>query len=468
MILQFSRPFKYYKGLLLVSVMIVYNLQVSAQMGNLVINPDFEEYEKCPQSYSPMDRTHRLVPGWGYPTIGAPDYFHVCGRNEAHVPENFAGVSEPRKGKAYAGIYVTGDDVNYREYLQGKLKQPLQAGKKYCVRYSYKLASYSNYACDQLGVYFVNKEIRNDKTDALRLNPHIKNSEGYLLDNIDAWEEVCEIYTAKGGEQYIIIGNFKDYEHTNYIAIDRNQLKEDKPQAYYYIDDVYVICLDDCIDCPCVAQNLEAVFVDTSYTGGRDPITGNVKKIINDGNIRIAISGGTPPYDVKWSNGSTSTLLTNLPAGTYSYRVMDKNNCKVKGSVTFKAPEVDQDEFLEGLKNIEEGSAIVLKNIFFEFGKTDLLPASYVELDKVVNFMLENRIKMIEISGHTDNKGSDASNKTLSQGRANAVVNYLTSKGVSPTSLTAMGYGESKPIDTNETEEGRAQNRRVEFKLVKK
>lgn len=441
---------------------------IYAQSANLVENPSFEEYETCPKTYSPQDGSHKLIPNWGYPTLGAADYFHKCGINDAHVPDNFAGVSQPKSGKAYAGFFSTGDDKDYREYLQGILKEPLQAGKKYCIRYSFKLASLSYYACDQMGMYFSNTKVENMKREALKLNPQIKNPEGYFLDNIDEWEEVCEIYTAKGGEQYIILGNFKNDENTNYIAIDRNLGKERKSQAYYYIDDVYVVPLNDCKDCPCVAKDMEAVFVDTFYTGGRDPITGKVDKIINDGKIRISVSGGTPPYNIKWSNGSTSTLLTNLSAGTYTYSVIDQNNCNATGTVTFVEPEIETDEFLDGLRNIEEGSAIVLKNIFFDFGKTDLLPASYAELDKVVAYMLENKIKMIEISGHTDNKGSDASNTTLSQDRANAVVSYLVSKGVSPSTMTAKGYGESKPIDTNETEEGRAQNRRVEFKLIKK
>ena len=127
-----------------------------------------------------------------------------------------------------------------------------------------------------------------------------------------------------------------------------------------------------------------------------------------------------------------------------------------------------KDEFLEGLKAIDEGSAVVLENIFFEFNKTDLLPASYAELDKVVQFMLEENIKLIEISGHTDSEGSDAYNQKLSEGRAASVVTYLASQGVKPERMRAVGYGESRPVDTNKTEEGRAQNRRVEFTLIKK
>ena len=96
------------------------------------------------------------------------------------------------------------------------------------------------------------------------------------------------------------------------------------------------------------------------------------------------------------------------------------------------------------------------------------MPASYPELDKVVQFMIENDIHKIEISGHTDSDGSDSYNKTLSEGRAKSVANYLISKGVDQTRLQAVGYGKTKPIDTNSSDAGKAVNRRGEFKLIKK
>jgi outer membrane protein OmpA-like peptidoglycan-associated protein len=136
--------------------------------------------------------------------------------------------------------------------------------------------------------------------------------------------------------------------------------------------------------------------------------------------------------------------------------------------VTFIEPVIVKDDFLEGLKDIDEGSAVVLENIFFEFNKTDLLPTSFSELNKIVQFMLEEDIQLIEISGHTDNEGSDAYNLKLSDGRAASVVQYLASQGIKPERMLAVGYGESRPVDTNKTEVGRAQNRRVEFMLIKK
>jgi outer membrane protein OmpA-like peptidoglycan-associated protein len=120
------------------------------------------------------------------------------------------------------------------------------------------------------------------------------------------------------------------------------------------------------------------------------------------------------------------------------------------------------------LQPIEVGLTVRLKNIYFDFNKTTLKQESFVELDKVVNFLDQNKTVEIEIAGHTDSKGTDEYNLNLSQGRSQAVVDYLVSQGIDRQRLTAQGYGESKPIDTNDTDEGRANNRRVEFTVLKK
>ncbi len=120
------------------------------------------------------------------------------------------------------------------------------------------------------------------------------------------------------------------------------------------------------------------------------------------------------------------------------------------------------------LQPIEVGVTVRLKNIYFDFDRTTLRPESYAELDKVVQFLKENPSVEIEIAGHTDDKGSDTYNLNLSQGRSQSVVDYIVSQGIESYRLTAQGYGESKPIDTNATPEGQANNRRVEFTILKK
>jgi outer membrane protein OmpA-like peptidoglycan-associated protein len=119
------------------------------------------------------------------------------------------------------------------------------------------------------------------------------------------------------------------------------------------------------------------------------------------------------------------------------------------------------------LTPIEVGLTVRLKNIYFDFDKTTLKSESYTELNRVVDFLKKNSKIEIQIEGHTDNKGSDEYNTNLSQGRSQSVVDYLIQQGIDGNRLKAKGFGESKPIESNDTEEGRANNRRVEFTVVK-
>lgn len=130
----------------------------------------------------------------------------------------------------------------------------------------------------------------------------------------------------------------------------------------------------------------------------------------------------------------------------------------------------DQSPFLKDLYliPIEVGVTVRLKNIYFDFDKTTLKKESFVELNKVVEFLKQNSSVEIEIAGHTDDKGSDQYNENLSQGRSQSVVDYLITQGIDAYRLSAHGYGEAKPIDTNATDDGRANNRRVEFTVLKK
>ena len=118
------------------------------------------------------------------------------------------------------------------------------------------------------------------------------------------------------------------------------------------------------------------------------------------------------------------------------------------------------------LKKIEAGKNIVLNNIFFDFDKATLRPDSKPELDRVANVLKDNPSMKIEISGHTDNKGSATYNLKLSEARAKSVVDYLITTGIEKARLSFKGYGFLKPIASNETEEGRQQNRRTEFKVT--
>lgn len=125
-------------------------------------------------------------------------------------------------------------------------------------------------------------------------------------------------------------------------------------------------------------------------------------------------------------------------------------------------------EFVQNvsLNHIQKGENIRLNNVFFESGHYVLLPESRVELDKVVELLVKNPTIKVEVGGHTDNVGSDTDNQVLSENRAKSVYDYLIGKGISKDRLSYKGYGESKPVADNATEEGRRMNRRTELTVL--
>lgn len=119
------------------------------------------------------------------------------------------------------------------------------------------------------------------------------------------------------------------------------------------------------------------------------------------------------------------------------------------------------------LEKASEGTIAVLENIFFDVDKYDLKEKSVTELQKILRFLRENAFFRVEISGHTDNSGSVSYNMDLSQKRARSVLEYLVKNGIDPSRLVPKGYGATKPIAENATEEGRQKNRRIEFKVIR-
>ena len=106
-------------------------------------------------------------------------------------------------------------------------------------------------------------------------------------------------------------------------------------------------------------------------------------------------------------------------------------------------------------------------NLNFDFGKATIRESSFSSLDKLAQTLIDAKNWKLDITGHTDDKGSDEYNLKLSQNRANAVKDYLVKKGVNAETITAQGFGESKPIVPNDNDSNRERNRRVEFKITK-
>jgi outer membrane protein OmpA-like peptidoglycan-associated protein/tetratricopeptide (TPR) repeat protein len=167
------------------------------------------------------------------------------------------------------------------------------------------------------------------------------------------------------------------------------------------------------------------------------------------------------------SNAATGEFLVPLPSGK-DYGIAVKKDGYLFYSENFNIPattnyqEIVKEVDLLPLRN---NATIVLRNVFFETASAKLDPKSNAELDNLIKIMKDNPKMVIEISGHTDNVGSRAYNQNLSENRAAAVVAYL-SKQIDKSRLQYAGYGFDHPVASNDTADGRAENRRVEFKII--
>jgi len=356
----------------------------SQTTGNMIYNPSFEEYLHCPVKIDALGVMSE-VEAWWQPTLGSSDYFNTCGGRECNVPRNKMGIQNAHSGEAYCGIYCSQE--LYREYIQTELKSPMEVGKRYRVSFWVSLADKSPFAVASLGAVLTPQRLedstrgilmerevasldgRSEQSIATYFEPQVLNSMDNILDNTKDWVEVSGEFIAKGGEKFLTIGNFLSFNKSSVVAMPGTNLP--LPGAYYYIDDVSVVCLD----------TEEAIVSQTS-----------------------------------------------------------------------QSPKV--------------GEVITLKNLYFATDKSQVLQQSHNELFKLKEMLEQHPSMKIELRGHTDNQGTVEHNQKLSEARARAVARYLIDKGIDKSRLTWVGFGKSLPVADNSTEEGRRQNRRVEYRII--
>jgi len=207
----------------------------------------------------------------------------------------------------------------------------------------------------------------------------------------------------------------------------------------------------------------------------RPLLTSYVKVLVNDGNTGVPLDATFVFTDLNTGNpvlanvtNPTGSFLACLPAGkNYGLTIQKEGYLFYSENINLQYSTASKPyEYSVSMQPIAKDKAIVLNNIFFSSGQFTLEPSSFSELDKLLNLLQKNPGIRAEISGHTDNIGSDAINLDLSQKRAESVVNYLQNKGIDRLRLVAKGYGSNSPLGSNTTEEGRAKNRRTEFRIV--
>lgn len=272
---------------------------------NLVINPSFENITACPDALEQIENS--LL--WTSPTTPKADYFHECdGTNTVGIPANSVGFQSARTGSAYAGIqvYSTTSMVDYREYIQTPLISPLIADSIYQVSmYVSPADNLDDCFTDAIGIYFSNDLLSESQETVLNVTPVVQNITGNFLTDKGNWLLVTGTFTANGGENHLIIGNFlTDAETEEFSDCGTDAV------AYYYIEDVSLelipelsIVGDDFI-CSGETTVLQAVNGDSfEWT-----IEGEPSTILSTDEFLSVSPNQTTIYQV--SDGTTTTTFT--------------------------------------------------------------------------------------------------------------------------------------------------------------
>jgi len=226
---------------------------------NLVPNPGFEQYDKCPESYTPENGKIQ-IPHWYSATKATPDYFNKCSKFNVNVPVNFMGHLWANEGNAYIGILCAEhpDDnkskrtTDYREYIQVKLKNSLSGSKKYRIQFYYAVAPYSKFAVNSLGVCLSQQKIKARYSVIDCSGTYTGTDTSTVITEAGVWIRFSDTISVNGEEEYLTIGNFYSDRDMKYEPLDiselRNSLQEtinNNGYVYYYIDNVLVETINE-------------------------------------------------------------------------------------------------------------------------------------------------------------------------------------------------------------------------------
>jgi hypothetical protein len=243
------------KNIYLVAVATAFSTAVSAQ--NLVVNPSFEQTASNCANFGGEGFRSDLSATWNNAnsnipgdSCSSPDLFAPCnvvfGIGVTAMPDNELGWQNARTGQRYVGIITHDPLSNYREYIQGRTSAPMTAGQQYCVSMFVSKADDVPYATNNMGVYFSNTEYLRDactQGSLIPVTPQLNYTCAPITDTLN-WVRLQWSYTATGGEQYFVIGNFYNNANTTIVNTGNGSLLN--PYAYYYIDDVSITAGGEC------------------------------------------------------------------------------------------------------------------------------------------------------------------------------------------------------------------------------
>ncbi len=394
-----------------------------------------------------------LIPNPGFEDIFTQSEFQWVQPQGAYY--HYERADSNAHAPARTGIYLNGlcmypDEPN--EYLHIKLLKPLKAGSTYRIETHARLMRIKSHNAQKhsmIGVYFGYKRLDTHLPGDFSLQPQatFRLPKGNRFE----WFHVADTFVAKGGEQYITIGYFPETQRTEYISrkqdafMENIEFRNQASKAQSTEDKSWLYLPPD--EQKKYLKQLEKDNRKKGATGRQNTAPEPIDTLRR-------------PPKPKDSATDITSILDLSPHFSVRYYFDDFCLTEIREGVDAKCSSETIDEV------IEVGRSINLQNVFFETDKDELLDESVLQLNALKSLLQKYQGMRIEIQGYTDNRGSEAYNKDLSNRRARSVVRWLTTEGTEASRLTYRGYGPANPVATNDTDAGRALNRRVVFLIL--
>lgn len=379
-------------------------IQIQAQE-NLVPNPSFEEIDGKIKGAGAIEMAYP----WKSVTMNPVDLYSASAKSdEFSVPENGYGAEKANTGEAYAGVSFFGYMGRMpRTYLGTSLNKKLEAGKSYCMKFHVSLSDFSKYAVNNLAMYVAKEELT-EKTDGkLAFTPQIKSLKNEPFEKQFLWTAICGVYEAEGGESFIAIGNFDEDDATEQekIRLSREFMgNRQQNNAYYFIDDVSVVELNDKTKDDCLCDKIAGGKMEVEFK-----------------------SFGT---DASKKSEAKKTYLVNS----------DGTKADVK---------VGSDK--------EEGFSISSAAIYFAAMSYNPKEGTKEIIEEIVAYLEANPEAKLDLVGHIDK--SEAGTSSLAKRRAYEVQKLLVEGGIDEARLTQVSMLSKSLADPSDP----SKNRRVTF-----
>ena len=389
---------------------------------NLVPNPSFEEVDGKIKSAGSIDLA---IPWRSYTSNPVDLYSEDAKTKDFAVPVNKYGEEKAKTGVNYVGLRFCGYKGRIpRSYLGVELNSELIAEKEYCLKFHISMSDMSKYAVNNIGMYITSEDVTEIKDGNLDFKPQILSYTNKVYDQQFLWEDICGTYTAKGGEKYIIIGNFASDEDTKVenVRLSREFSGRQETDAYYFVDDVSVIAIEKIgpKDCSCEA-----------------------------------IAGGQMSVEKK----AFATDETFKPQAKKTYVVNSDGTKTDKNAKRENATETEQTEATEEKASKETGFNVEKVNLYYDNKGIEPKASEQAKIDEVVAYLKKNPNAKIEIVGHADPSESEVN--FIGKRRAFAVQKLFLAAGMDDSRVSYRSAETNEPASSSDA----SKNQRVSFTL---